>query len=153
MPDVQVVNTDLSTSYIATLAGMDGSSARCRTGAIVAAVLTVLALALTPAALAQSAGDNQYADPLTNGDGQSRQQEQPDPDAGGGGDDSAVPAPPTAAPAAPATSPQAGTTATDHATLPRTGSDALLLAGAGLALTLTGALALGAARRPRSSRG
>jgi LPXTG-motif cell wall-anchored protein len=150
---VKTRNMGLSTSYIATLAVMDGFGALRRTSAIVAAVLTVLALTPTTAAVAQSAGDRQYADPLvTDGGGQSGQQS---PSSQGDGDT------PTSAPAAPApapgpddtTSSVAGeTAAAPQATLPHTGTEPLALAALGLALASIGGLALALPRRRRHAR-
>lgn len=153
MHDVKTRNMGLSTSYIATLAVMDGFGALRRTSATAAAVLAVLAVAPTAAAVAQSAGDRQYADPLvTDGGGQSGQQS---PSSQGGGDT------PTSAPAtpAPATGPDdtassvAGeAAAAPQATLPHTGSEPLALAAIGLALAAAGGLALALPRRWRHAR-
>jgi LPXTG-motif cell wall-anchored protein len=142
----------LSTSYIATLAVMDGFRARRRTSATVAAALAVLALAPTSAAMAQSAGDRQYADPLVTDDGgQSGQQ----PPASQGGDT------PTSAPAtpAPASAPDDTTSsvadetpAASETTLPHTGTKPLALAAIGLALAMAGGLALASPRRRRHAR-
>jgi LPXTG-motif cell wall-anchored protein len=153
MHAVKTANMGLSTLYIATLAVMDGFGARRRTRATVAAVLTVLALTPTTAALAQSAGDRQYADPLvTDGDGQSGQRS---PSSQGDGDT------PTSAPAAPApaaapndtTSSLAGeTAAAPRSTLPHTGTEPLALAAIGLALAAAGWLALALPHRWRHAR-
>ena len=141
----------LSTSYIATLAVMDGFGARRRTAATAAAVLTVLALAPAASALAQSAGDRQYADPLvTDGGGQSGQQSPASP--GGDATPAPEPAPTTAAPD------DSSAVATDtaappaEATLPRTGGEPVPLAIAGLALAAAGALGLALPRRSRHAR-
>jgi hypothetical protein len=106
----------------------------------IATCLAALALlALPAAALAQSAGDEQYSDPfgkVENGN---------DNGGGGGGDVTEAPAPDTSTPAASApaeTSVEStGTAATDTtgAQLPRTGFPVLLLAGAGALLALSGA--------------
>jgi hypothetical protein len=106
----------------------------------IATCLAALALlALPAAALAQSAGDEQYSDPfgkVENGN---------DNGGGGGGNVTEAPAPDTSTPAAPApaeTSVEStGTAATDAtgAQLPRTGFPVLLLAGAGALLALSGA--------------
>jgi hypothetical protein len=106
----------------------------------IATCLAALALlALPAAALAQSAGDEQYSDPfgkVENGN---------DNGGGGGGDVTEAPAPDTSTPAASApaeTSVEStGTAATDAtgAQLPRTGFPVLLLAGAGALLALSGA--------------
>ena len=153
MHDVKTANMGLSTSYIATLAVMDGLRARRRTAATVAGVLAVLTLAQTTAAVAQSAGDRQYADPLvTDGGGQSGQQSPPSQ---GNGDT------PTSAPAAPAptagaddstSSPGSESAATPQATLPHTGTEPLVLAAVGLALALGGGLALALPRHQRHAR-
>jgi hypothetical protein len=106
----------------------------------IATCLAALALlALPAAALAQSAGDEQYSDPfgkVENGN---------DNGGGGGGDVTEAPAPDTSTPAASApaeTSVEStGSAATDAtgAQLPRTGFPVLLLAGAGALLALSGA--------------
>lgn len=150
---VKTRNTGLSTSYIATLAVMDGFGALRRTSATVAAVLTVLALTPVSAVLAQSAGDRQYADPLvTDGGGQSGQQS---PSSQGDGDT------PTSAPAtpAPATGPDDTTSgvageaaAAPEATLPHTGAEPLALAAIGIALATAGGLALALPRGWRHAR-
>ena len=148
MHDVKGRNIDLSTSYIATLAAMDGSRARRRTFA--AALATVAALSLAPAALAQSAGDDQYSDPLAGGGQEPRQS----PSTPGGGD-TPSPAPPPPAPApAPAPAPSGPDTSTsDDApsrstatapvggeTLPHTGAEPAPAVATGLLLLLGGAL-------------
>ena len=148
MHDVKTANMGLSTSYIATLAVMDGLRARRRTAATVAGVLAVLTLAPTTAAVAQSAGDRQYADPLvTDGGGQSGQQSPPSQ---GNGDT------PTSAPAVGAddstSSPGSESAATPQATLPHTGTEPLVLAAVGLALALGGGLALALPRHQRHAR-
>lgn len=150
---VKTRNMGLSTSYIATLAVMDGFGARRRTSATVAAVLAVLALAPASTALAQSAGDRQYSDPLvTDGGGQSGQQSPSSP----GGGDTPTSAPATPAPAAApddTTSNVAGeSAATSQATLPHTGAEPLALAAIGLALAAAGGLALALPRRRRHAR-
>jgi hypothetical protein len=95
-------------------------------------LLTLLALALPSAALAQSAGDEQYADPFgqvdepNESDGQQAQAPEPEP----------APAEPVAPAEEPAVSQE-----TAAPTLPATGLPALLLAGSG-ALLLTGGTAL-----------
>jgi LPXTG-motif cell wall-anchored protein len=150
---VKTRNMGLSTSYIATLAVMDGFGALRRTSATVVTVLAVLTLAPVGAATAQSAGDRQYSDPLvTDGGGQSGQQS---PSSQGDGDT------PTSAPATPApaggpddtTSNVAGETAAESgATLPHTGAEPLALAAIGLALATAGGLALALPRRRRHAR-
>jgi LPXTG-motif cell wall-anchored protein len=145
MHDVEDRNTGLSISYIATLAAMDGSSARRRTRATVVTALAILMLTPAPAALAQSAGDEQYADPLA-GDGGGQEQQAPQSRNDGGSGDSGASAPATPTPAAPV--PEAA----PEAALPRTGTDARLPAGLGVALTAIGAAGLAAARRSRHAR-
>ena len=89
-----------------------------------------LVLALSPAALAQSAGDQQYQDPF---------EEQ-----GGGGNEQAQPAPEPQAPASQGQTadPEATTTQVAPAqtgTLPRTGGPTPLLLAYGAVLLLAGA--------------
>jgi hypothetical protein len=103
-----------------------------------AALLSVVALLAVPAAaLAQSAGDEQYVDPFQGGEEQPAQPPQEAPQE--------APAPPTEpAPAAPATSSgqegqvTAAPVQTGSPTLPRTGLPAVLLLSAGYALLLAG---------------
>lgn len=127
---------------------MDGFEVRRRT----VAVLTVLALMPTSSAFAQSAGDNQYADPLvTEGNGQSGRQSPSSQ--GGAGDDTAAPKPPVATTPAPDTG--SGAVASDapsETALPYTGADPLALAVAGLALVAIGAMGLALPRRWRHAR-
>jgi LPXTG-motif cell wall-anchored protein len=115
------------------------------------ALLAVLALAPAPAALAQSAGDRQYADPLVGDGDQPQQSPQPSPD--DGGDDGSTPATPAPAPAPDSGAGAAAETAAPgtEAALPRTGGDARLLAGLGAALIAAGALGLAVARRSRDA--
>ena len=112
--------------------------------ALTALILAVALLAAPAAALAQSAGDEQYVDPFRAARTAAEQQEQRPSSraaaraargagravrhrrAGAGGDGTAEPAP--AAEATQATSP----------TLPRTGVPVLLLAATGYALLLAG---------------
>jgi LPXTG-motif cell wall-anchored protein len=147
MRDVNVSNRELSAPYIATLAAMDGSGPRGRTLLTVVAALLALFLVPASAALAQSAGDRQYADPLVTDGGQDPPPADPDtpvssddPASGDTGAGTTAP-PPGAEPAA-----------ADAATLPHTGSDTWLVALIGAALTAGGALALAAARPPRHAR-
>jgi LPXTG-motif cell wall-anchored protein len=117
-----------------------------------AALTAALALAVPSAALAQSAGDEQYQDPF-GGDDQSQSQGSGDQDtqgssggdSGGGETAQATPAP-TAAPAAPAATTAQAQLATPQ--LPRTGGDSApqLVAGA---LLLAGGLVLRVRLRPR----
>ena len=94
------------------------------------AIAALLALAAPGAALAQSAGDDQYQDPFA---GEEDSQSDTGPAGGGGG--SPTPAAP-AAPSAPA--PVAQPSAAPASTLPYTGLPALLLGGAGAALLAAG---------------
>jgi len=152
MRDVETRNIGLSALYIATLAVMDGFGMRRGTGATAAAVLAVLALSPVTAALAQSAGDRQYADPLVT-DGQSGQQAPSSQGDGASGSDTptSAPAPPAPAPDTPSSS-AAETTAAPAATLPHTGAEPLALAAAGMALAACGALGLASPRRARHAR-
>jgi LPXTG-motif cell wall-anchored protein len=105
--------------------------------------LTLLALLcgllLAPAAaVAQSAGDDQYADPF----GDEEQQQAQSTPAPAAPAPAPAPAPPATAPAASAGAAQAPQAAAPGAaTLPRTGRDALAAALAGIAL-IAGGLAL-----------
>jgi LPXTG-motif cell wall-anchored protein len=133
----------LSNSYIVTLAAMDGSGARLRTRltALVAGASIALC-ACAPAALAQSAGDRQYSDPIVGDGGGSTDQpsETPSgPDTPTSSDDA-----PSTGSAAPSAPPPAGAEPATTSALPRTGADAGLLAAIGLTLLAAGALA-----RPR----
>jgi len=138
---------------MATLAVMDGFGARRRTSATIAAVLAVLALAPTTAAVAQSAGDHQYADPLVTDDGGQSGQQSPSSQ-GGGDTPTSVPATPTPTPVPDdTTSSVAGEiAAASQATLPHTGTEPLALAAIGLALATAGGLALALPRRRRHAR-
>jgi LPXTG-motif cell wall-anchored protein len=149
---VNVPNLDLSALYIATLAAMDGSGPRGRT--LLTVPLAILALLLAPAstALAQSAGDRQYSDPLVT-DGGDDPPPATDPDTPVSSDDPAPADSDTGSTAPPAGAEPAATAAdSDAATLPHTGSDTWLLALIGVALTAGGALALALARAPRHAR-
>jgi hypothetical protein len=105
---------------------------------IVALLLAVSLLALPAAAMAQGAGDEQYADPFGQTEEPNGSQEEPAPEA----------APAPAAPETPAAPAEQAVTAQDTAapTLPATGLPAFLLASAGSIL-----LASGAALRRRVS--
>jgi LPXTG-motif cell wall-anchored protein len=133
---------------------MYGSRVRRRTQLPLLAVLAVLALGPASAALAQSAGDRQYTDPLAGG-GQSQPQPRQDdtPVDSGTTDDAgtSAPAAPTPAPDS-SSSAAAETTAAPQAALPRTGADTLLVAVLGLALTAGGWMALALPRRSRHAR-
>ena len=139
-------NTVLSILYIATLAAMDGSDARRRTTVAAAVALTLAGLVAAPGALAQSAGDEQYRDPLAG----ERPQQSPTPSAGAGGNDPATeqaPAAPSAPPveSAPSTpeaaAPTPAPTTTADGALPRTGAEPAWIAPAGL-LVLAGGMLL-----------
>jgi hypothetical protein len=98
--------------------------------AIAALILAVALLAAPAAALAQSAGDEQYVDPF-QGEGNGGQAEQQEP------------APAPEQPAEPAPSVESDAPAAEPAqesapTLPRTGAPVVLLAAAGYALLLAG---------------
>jgi len=103
-----------------------------------AALLTVAALlALPAAALAQSAGDEQYVDPFQGGQEQPAQPPQEAPAA------PTEPAPAEPAPAAPATPSATGDVTaapaqTEAPTLPRTGLPVVLILSAGYMLMLAG---------------
>src|SRR5690242_10277984 len=115
-----------------------------------AALLVALALLAPASAFAQSAGDEQYADPF--GDGQSQSNDQGSSNNQGsssGGGTTTAQAAPTATPA-PATSAPTATTAqvpTATPQLPRTGGDPITPAVAGFWLLL-GGVALRARVRP-----
>ncbi len=138
----------LSTLYIATLAGMDGSVRRRRTRALAlatGALLVTAAMSFAPTSVfAQSAGDRQYADPLAGDNGGGQQPESQQQSGAGNSAGETDTAPPTGAPAPSADS---DVTAAESAALPRTGANATLLAVVGLAL-----LSLAALVRPRSNR-
>jgi hypothetical protein len=104
----------------------------------IALLATVLLLALPGVALAQSAGDDQYADPLSG-------QDQPADSGQGNGDQPTDDGGSTPAPTAPAPDPAptgAETTSTAApgagTTLPRTGYDVVLLFAAAFPLLLGG---------------
>ena len=94
-------------------------------------VLT-LALALPPAALAQSAGDQQYQDPFENQGGEQGQQQQPTQ----GEEQAQAPTTQSQAEAPAATTAQADPAQTG--TLPRTGAQTPLLLAYGAVLLLAG---------------
>jgi LPXTG-motif cell wall-anchored protein len=98
---------------------------------LVAVFLAVSMLALPSAAAAQSAGDEQYADPFGQTEQPNGSQEQPAPEP--------QPAPAPAAPAAPAEQAVASQQ-TQTPTLPATGMPAHLLASMGALLLASGAL-------------
>ena len=119
------------------MAGIRLESAAVPDRRLIASVLAVLALALTPgAALAQSggAGDNQYVDPLG---GNSQQQSSGGSNPSGGSSNGptlsntpSLSAQATPSPSAPAAAP--------GQTLPRTGFDAGFVAAIGVALLVAG---------------
>jgi LPXTG-motif cell wall-anchored protein len=98
---------------------------------IVALLLAVSLLALPTAAMAQSAGDEQYADPFAQTDEPNGSQGEPAPEP------DAAPAP--AAPAAPSEEQAVTSQETAAPTLPATGLPAYLLATAGAMLLGSGA--------------
>jgi hypothetical protein len=99
--------------------------------AVATLLLVVAALALPAAALAQSAGDDQYVDPFEGGE---QAQEQPQPEA------PAEPAPtPEASPEAPAAEEATAQPEPTAPTLPRTGLPALGAFAAGAVLIAAGA--------------
>ena len=158
MHDVKTRNIGLSRSYIATLAAMDGCGGRARTVATALAALAVLT-GPAPAALAQSAGDNQYADPLVTDDGgdQSGQRSPAAPKddtPSHTGDRAEGDHPPGAVPKRTGDGrPRPTTAPAAEATLPHTGAEPLALAAAGLVLVALGTLGLALARRGRHARG
>lgn len=143
---------------------MYGSRPRRRTLLTVALALLALGAVAAPSALAQSAGDEQYRDPLVT----ERDQRPAEPAPGGRPGDSEAPpasgpsgtvdAPPSSD--APATAPAPervtpGDAFADDAataTLPRTGVDAWLLAALGVAALALGTVGLAVARDPRDAR-
>jgi LPXTG-motif cell wall-anchored protein len=149
---VNVSSHELSALYIATLAAMDGSGAHGRTPLTVGVALLALVMTLPPAALAQSAGDRQYSDPLVT-DGGDEPSPSADPDTPVSSDDPAPAGGDTGTTTPPAGAEPAATAApaAEAPTLPHTGSDAWLLALAGVALSASGGFALAAARRPRDA--
>jgi hypothetical protein len=111
-----------------------------------AAALTLAALLAVPAAaMAQSAGDEQYVDPFQGGEEQPSQapQEEPPAPPPAAPVQPTEPAPTEPAPAAPAPSGEPGDVTaapaqTTAGTLPRTGLPVALLLSAGYALLLAG---------------
>ena len=99
---------------------------------LLALFLTLSMLALPSVAAAQSAGDEQYADPFGQTEQPNGSQEQPAPEP----QPAPAPAAPTAAPAAPAVASQQA----QAPTLPATGVPAHLLASMGALLLASGAL-------------
>jgi LPXTG-motif cell wall-anchored protein len=110
-----------------------------------AALTVALVLAAPGAALAQSAGDEQYQDPFGNDQEQPQPTPQPDTPSSSS-DDAGTTAQATPTPAATAPAPTATTATTAQASvgqeqLPRTGADAGLIALGG-AVLLVGGVAL-----------
>ena len=101
----------------------------------IAALAATLALSAPGAALAQSAGDDQYRDPFAEENG-GQQGGSNGGDTGGGSTPAPAPAP---APAPPAGTSAADPTATTADTLPRTGAGAGWMTAAGLVLIAAGA--------------
>lgn len=116
---------------------MDGSRVRRRAFASAVALMTVALLLLAPGALAQSAGDDQYADPLADEGQQEPQQEPQQPPPASDGQPS-TPAPVPVTPSSPATS--APTPETTTQALPQTGTEPGWIAIAGLLLLTGGSL-------------
>ena len=92
-----------------------------------AAIVAALCLAIPASAFAQSAGDDQYADPF---------EEPPAQSAPAGNEDASEPAPAQATPVGDSTAPAATTAGTQQ--LPRTGLNLVLLFVAGAVLALSG---------------
>jgi len=136
----------LSTLYTPTLAAMDEPTFRGRTRIAAVAAVALLALVAagltSPPALAQSAGDDQYADPIVERGGQDGDQRSDAPAETDDGSDTAAAPDAATGSQAPTTGAEAGDTPAPSATttLPRTGAPAALLAGIGLALLAVGAL-------------
>lgn len=97
-----------------------------------AALAVVVALALPAAALADSAGDNQYSDPFGNSPPTQTQTQTTTPSA-------PAPSQPASTPAA-QTQPTATTASGSSDQLPRTGLDLRVLGGAGVLLVAGGVL-------------
>jgi hypothetical protein len=105
---------------------------------LAAALVTAAMLVLPAAALADSAGDNQYQDPFAGTPSQPKQpKQQPSGTQGGSTQTPAAPAP-TPAPAQTTAAPAA--TPTQTGTLPRTGFPLLPVAAVGAALLAAGIL-------------
>jgi hypothetical protein len=117
-----------------------------------AALLVALALLAPASAFAQSAGDEQYADPFGDGQSQSGSQgSSNDQGSSSGGGTTTAQAAPTATPApaqAPAPTATTAQAAPAAPQLPRTGGDPITPAVAGFWLLL-GGVALRARVRPR----
>jgi hypothetical protein len=105
-----------------------------------AALVVALALALPPAALADSAGDNQYQDPFSNAPSQPKQNKTPSSGTQGSGTtQTPAPAPPeSAAPTQTSAATAAAATPSGSDTLPRTGFPLVPVAAIGAALVGVG---------------
>ena len=107
---------------------------------LAAVLLTTFALALPAAALADSAGDNQYQDPFSNAPAQPKKKQQqnststPQPTSGTTSTPTATPAPASQTPTATTAAP----TSSDQGTLPRTGFPLWPAAAVGAALVAAG---------------
>jgi hypothetical protein len=122
--------------------------------AIAAPILALALLGAPPAALGQSAGDEQYVDPFQGDGGGQQEQPAPSPQPQPAPVPEPQPAPAPEQPAAPAAPAEGGDGTTGTAppaaepaqaqaapggpTLPRTGAPVLLLGAAGYALLLAG---------------
>jgi hypothetical protein len=102
---------------------------------LTACALLLALLALPATALAQSAGDDQYSDPLAEQPTTQDQQQQPDSDQGSTAPPTSTPAPTQSAPAQTGT--ESGVESADGQ-LPVTGLDVVLLCAAAAALLLGG---------------
>jgi hypothetical protein len=117
---------------------------RSRTQTLAALLAATIALAAPAAALAQNAGDEQYADPF--GKVEKKKQSSGGGQQGSSGQGASTP---SQQPTQAAQSSGSGSTATSSQTLPRTGLPAGLLAAAGLALLGSGAALRRASELPR----
>lgn len=112
-----------------------------------ALLVALAALAFPAASLAQSAGDDQYQDPLAGqtGGGSSGNSgnsgNSGSSGSSGSGTTPSTPSAPTTSGGSEGTAPQATAAATPSGQLPRTGFDVLLTVELGLALLLTGIVA------------
>lgn len=111
---------------------------RSRSLALLAATA---ALAFPAASLAQSAGDDQYQDPLAGQPSGGNKGDSGNNGSSGFGTAPAAPSTPTTSGGAEGTAPTAGAAATPSGELPRTGFDVVLTIELGLALLLTGVVA------------
>jgi LPXTG-motif cell wall-anchored protein len=101
-----------------------------------AAAMAIAALALPAAALAQSAGDQQYQDPLAGqgGGGSSSPSTPSQPSGSSGSSGSQAPAAPAPSTSSGSTAPAPAATGSRSVPLARTGFDAWILIAVGLAL-------------------